>query len=162
MEKLDSVFRESLRLNSFVTVGLNRIVTAKDGLTTPSGVRVPKGTTVGVPSYAVLQDSSIYEDAQTFKPFRFAEARDEMKGSEYVQRARLSFATTNNDYLVFGHGRNACPGRFFAANELKLVLAHLVMNYDIEQLRTRPGNIWFGVNRVPPFKATIRIRKRAN
>ncbi|RFU77513.1 ent-kaurene oxidase [Trichoderma arundinaceum] len=159
MEKLDSVFRESVRLNSFVTVGLNRVVTAKGGVTTPSGVHIPKGASICVPSYAVLQDSSIYEDAQTFKPFRFAEARNE-EGLDYVQRARKAFATTSTDYLVFGHGRNACPGRFFAANELKLILAYLVMNYDIEQLSTRPRNMWLGLNRIPSFRATIRIKRR--
>jgi cytochrome P450 len=29
-----------------------------------------------------------------------------------------------------GHGRNACPGRFLASNELKVALVHLVLKYD--------------------------------
>ncbi|KAK4033274.1 cytochrome P450 [Parachaetomium inaequale] len=159
MQKLDSVMRESARLNSFVTIGLSRAVVAKDGIVTPSGVRIPRGLTVNVPSYPVFQDSDIYPDAQEFKPFRFAEQRSD-ESVEYVKRAAKAFATTSTDYLAFGHGRNACPGRFFASNELKLMLAHLVLSYDMEIGGDRPRNSWFGLNRVPPLQATIRIKKR--
>ncbi|KAK4120990.1 cytochrome P450 [Parathielavia appendiculata] len=159
MQKLDSVMRESARLNSFVTVGLNRAVAAKDGLVTPDGIRIPRGATVSVPSYPIFHDSAVYPDADEFKPFRFAEQRSDAS-IEYVQRAAKAFATTSTDFLAFGHGRNACPGRFFAANELKLMLAHLVLNYDVELGGERPRNTWFGLNRVPPLQATIRIKRR--
>ncbi|KAK0638467.1 putative cytochrome P450 [Cercophora newfieldiana] len=161
MQKLDSVFRESARLNSFATVGLARRVVAKDGITTPSGIKLPYGTTLIVPSYTILHDDSIYPDAEEFKPFRFSEQRSDEKVG-YVKRAAKQFATTSTEYLAFGHGRNACPGRFFAANELKLILAHVVMNYDFEITGkgSRPRNKWYGMVRVPPMQATIRIRKR--
>ena len=38
--------------------------------------------------------------------------------------------------MSFGFGRHACPGRFFAANEIKLILARLLLDYDI---RMPPG-----------------------
>ncbi|KAK4444584.1 cytochrome P450 [Podospora aff. communis PSN243] len=161
MEKLDSVMRESARLNSFVTIGLPRRVVAKDGITTPSGVKLPYNSTVIVPSYTVLHDDERYPDAEEFKPFRFAEQRsDETVG--YVKRAGKQFATTSTDFLTFGHGRYACPGRFFAANELKLILGHVVMNYDFEVTGkgSRPRNKWYGMVRIPPMEAKIRIRKR--
>lgn len=31
-----------------------------------------------------------------------------------------------------GHGRHACPGRFFASAELKVVLVHILREYDIK------------------------------
>jgi len=159
MEKLDSVLRESARLNSFVTIGIPRRVVAKDGVTTPSGVKLPYNTTVAVPSYTVLHDEETYPDAHEFKPFRFSEQRsDENVG--YVKRAGKQFATTSKEYLAFGHGKHACPGRFFAANELKLILAHVVMNYDFEIQESRPRNKWYGMVRVPPMEAKMRIRKR--
>ncbi|KAK0609580.1 cytochrome P450 [Bombardia bombarda] len=159
MHKLDSVFRESARLNSFVTVGLGRAVVAKEGITTPSGVHIPQGYSVAVPSYPVLQDNDVYPDAQSFVPFRFSDERKD-ESIDYVKRAGKAFATTSNEYLAFGHGRNACPGRFFAANELKLMLAHVVMTYDLEIKGTRERNKWYGLNRVPPMEATIRVRRR--
>ncbi|KAI2621684.1 cytochrome P450 [Hypoxylon sp. NC1633] len=187
MEKLDSVMRESQRVNSFVTVGTSRLVVREGGVLTPGGVRVPRGAVVCTPSYPVFHDPEVYPDPYDFKPFRFAEKRAAgpcaaegqngngngngvMKGEEkeksssssYVQRARQAFATTSHDYLAFGHGRHACPGRFFAASELKLMLAYIVMNYDFdfETSRGRPENFWFGMNRIPPMKATIRVRRR--
>ena len=161
MVKLDSVMRESARLNSFVTVGLSRRVVAEDGVTTPSGAHLPRGTTIAVPSYSVLRDDAVYPDADQFKPFRFSdERRDE--SVDYVKRAAKSFATTSKDYLAFGHGRNACPGRFFAANELKLMLAHIVTHYDFELTDSRPRNKWFGLNRIPPMQARIRVKRRVS
>jgi cytochrome P450 len=41
------------------------------------------------------------------------------------------FTSTAADSLYFGHGKHACPGRFFAATELRLLLAHLVTHYDL-------------------------------
>jgi cytochrome P450 len=159
MEKLDSTLRESARLNSFVTVGLGRTVVAPEGVTTPSGVHIPCGAQVFCHAYPVFRDPKNYEDPLEFKPFRFAEKRHE-EGVEYVKRARNAFATTSNEYLAFGHGRNACPGRFFAANEIKLLLAHLILSYDFEPVEERPKNKWFGLSRVPPMKTMIRVKRR--
>ncbi|KAK3377508.1 cytochrome P450 [Podospora didyma] len=162
MEKLDSTLRESQRMNSFVTLGLGRRVMAKDGITAPSGVRLPYGMDISVPGYTVFKDNVLYPDADQFQPFRFSQQRrDLMERSEsYLKSAGKAWATTSNEYIAFGHGRNACPGRFFASSELKLMLAHIVMNYDFEMQETRPKNLWFGINRVPPMKATIRVKKR--
>jgi len=159
MEKLDSALCESLRLNSFMILGLGRIVAAKDGITTPSGVHLPRGTSISVPTYTVLHDNDIFPDAWEYKPFRFAELRHE-DGVQYVKRARNAFSATSNDYLVWGHGKGACIGRFFAANNLKIILGYVIMHYDFELLACRPRNMWVGFYRIPPMKATIRVRRR--
>ncbi|KAI1138785.1 cytochrome P450 [Hypoxylon sp. FL0543] len=169
MEKLDSVMRESQRLNSFVTVATSRTVVNKNGVDTPDGVHIAKGTVVCAPSYPVFHDPAVYPEPEEFKPFRFAEKRaqpssnTDQKGekeSSYVERARQAFATTSPEYCAFGHGRHACPGRFFASSELKLMLAYIIMNYDIQIQEKRPENFWFGINRIPPMKATIKVRRR--
>lgn len=43
-----------------------------------------------------------------------------------------------------------------------MLLSHLVQNYDIEPLPSRPKNQWFGQNVIPPMKQTIRVRRKAN
>ena len=164
MIKLDSVFRESARLNTSVAVGLRRKVVAKEGLTPPSGVHIPYGNICAVPSLAVLTDDRVYPDAGTFHPFRFVEQRHDIdtgdRPKDHVTSTRLTFPATSNDYLAFGNGRQACPGRFFAASELKLMLAYVLMNYDLEMLGTRPPGRWIGVLRIPATDATIRVRRR--
>lgn len=123
MHKLDSTLRESTRLNSIVSLGIGRKVMAKEGLDTPSGVHVDYWRTVMVPHYSVLHDKNVYgEDADQFKPFRFSEQRAD-ESVNYVQRARKAFPTTSTEFLAFGHGKHACPGRFFATNEIKLLFA---------------------------------------
>jgi hypothetical protein len=52
------------------------------------------------------------------------------------------------------------PGRFFAANQMKLTLAHIALYYEIEQPPKRPENLWFASSMGPPFSQTIRVRRR--
>lgn len=176
MRRLDSVFRESQRLNSFIVVATARAVVAREGVLTPSGVRVAPGNTLCGPAYPVFHDAEVYADPEEFKPFRFAEMRAEEDdcangdggkaggggggGEAYVKKARQAFATTSPEYVAFGHGRHACPGRFFASSELKLMLAYLIMHYDFEPQPSRPENVWFGLTRIPPMQATIRVKRR--
>ena len=164
MEKLDSAFRESARLNTLTAVALRRVVVAKDGLTTPSGVHIPCGNFCAVPSLAVLTDAKKYSLPESFDPFRFVDLRRDVNSGErlpdHVERSRMSFPATSNDYLAFGNGRQACPGRFFAAAELKLMLAYILLHYDFEMLPKRPSDTWVGILRVPSPSAKVRVKRR--
>ena len=40
--------------------------------------------------------------------------------------------TVTKDSLEFGYGKHACPGRFFAVNEIKLILANLLLRFDFK------------------------------
>jgi hypothetical protein len=76
---------------------------------------------------------------------------------------KFDIATTSVDSLPFGHGKHSCPGRYFAACELKLILAHLVMNYDVklENDGVRPQDMWVATNCVPNPNAKVFFRRRA-
>lgn len=50
------------------------------------------------------------------------------------------------------------PGRFFVAHELKIMFAHLIMNYEIKPITEKPAQKWVGRNFIPP-KVVIEIRK---
>jgi hypothetical protein len=53
-------------------------------------------------------------------------------------------------------------GRFFAATELKTMLAHILINYDVkaETEGVRPPDEWLGVSTFPNRQGKIFIRKR--
>ncbi|KAK3315822.1 cytochrome P450 [Apodospora peruviana] len=153
MPKLDSLIRESLRLNLVSTFGVPRLVVAKTGFTTLSGVHIPRGNIVAVAGKNIAKDEAIYPDAETYKPFRFAQ-------TDGVKTGVAAAATTSPEYLPFGHGKHACPGRFFAASEMKLILGWMIMNYDVEHLDKRPDDIYAGPARLPPMTAKIRVRRR--
>ena len=57
---------------------------------------------------------------------------------------------------------SSSPGRFFAANELRAMLAYIVMNYDLRMVNgaSRPENFFFAVSMVPPQSTRILVRKR--
>jgi hypothetical protein len=53
------------------------------------------------------------------------------------------------------------PGRFFAANEVKALLAHILVNYDIklEEGKRAPRTVIVGSIRMPE-RANVMFRKR--
>ena len=143
------------------TFGVPRLVVGRDGFVTRSGLVIPRGNIVAVPGKNIARDERVYDDAGTFKPFRFAEKRKE-EGVEFIKRARQAAPTTTAEFLPFGHGKHACPGRFFAVSEMKLILGYMVMNYDVEILDERPADIYVGVAKLPPLASKIRVRRREN
>lgn len=52
------------------------------------------------------------------------------------------------------------PGRFFAAHNMKLVLAEILQKYDIDYLPERPKGKHISDFLEPPAKAKITIRRR--
>ena len=173
MVKVDSFIKESQRLNAarcstsfhirratynnsppfLPTVSMARIV--REPFTFSDGTHLPKGTFIAVPSHANHLDESNYPDATSFVPFRFIDkAKRESTGR------KVDMTATSPNFLAFGHGRHACPGRFFAAMELKLMLALIVMKYDVKLDGPHPKNLWVGTSCVPNPKGEVLFRKR--
>ncbi|KAI6359418.1 hypothetical protein MCOR25_007073 [Pyricularia grisea] len=120
MVLLDSFLKESQRLHSGLVV-LERVALKDTAL--PDGRLIPRGSHIMVDSMD-LWNSEIYPDATKFDGRRFLKKREAGdNASQFVQ--------SSPDYHVFGGGRHICPGRFFAAQELKLVLAHVLVKYDV-------------------------------
>jgi len=88
---------------------------------------------VAVPSGHMHLDNELYENAQVFNPFRFSDMCNE--AGEGIKHY---FVSTSPEYLPFGHGKDACPGRFFAADELKSMLAHVLVTYDVKPENDKP------------------------
>ena len=75
------------------------------------------------------------------------------------------FANADGTNMNFGAGRYACPGRFFAAMELKLLLAHLLLKFDFQfpPGSSRPSLLVIDefVAPLPWAKVMVRRRLRA-
>ncbi|CDO73436.1 hypothetical protein BN946_scf185013.g71 [Trametes cinnabarina] len=155
MWKLDSFLRESQRHNGINIISLSR--KAMQDVTLSDGTLIPRGALVVAASTPLHLDNNIYPDAEAFDPFRFARER-EREG----QSSKHQYVNTSVDYIAFGHGKHACPGRFFAANELKAMLAFMVLNYDIKfgGDGKRPPNMHWGPTIVPAPNAQVLFRKR--
>ena len=144
---MDSFIRESLRANPIGEVGLERTITAQDGFTFSNGLHIPRGAILAAPLKAIQHDPGNYPGG--FNPRRALEDPN-----------RPSVTTISPEFLNFGLGRPACPGRWFAVNMQKLALAHLLLEYDFQRVEARP----LGVRKVtlvePCGRSKIVLRRR--
>jgi cytochrome P450 len=174
LRKLDSFIKESQRLSppglgkcnsiphileiivtySSSIVAMRRLVLSDIILS--DGTTLPKGTSIAAPSWGVTQDSALWTDPDTFDGFRFAKLRD-VPGSENKHQ----FVMTGPDSLSFGYGTQACPGRFFASNEIKVLLSHILLNYDVKlETSKRPENRFFALSILPDTTAKVFFKRR--
>ncbi|KAJ0354917.1 hypothetical protein KNSL1_001203 [Colletotrichum chrysophilum] len=137
---------------------ITKPVTLKDGTT------LPTGTNIAVPMVGPLQDDSHYTDPNLFDPYRFVSIRDEMRSDplQYANKEQYQFVSSTKENMAFGFGRHACPGRFFAATEIKMLLARLLLEYDIRMpdgVQHRYENIVRGDMIEPDHTKTMLVRK---
>lgn len=167
--RLDSAIRESMRFSNFAQVLVERKVVAKEGVTNKAeGWHVPYGGLFALNLGGIQHDNDLYQNANIYDAFRFSRSREsyeaksqDQKGSEEgLKLKQMGMVTTGDSHLPFGHGRHACPGRFFVAHELKMALAYLFLNYDVKHLPERPKTKWIGAISVVAMDACIDVRRR--
>ncbi|KAM3530289.1 hypothetical protein MY4038_004971 [Beauveria bassiana] len=176
MRKCDSVAREAMRLNfPLGTRGSMRTV-LKDGLESPEGIKLQKGTTISWLASCAQVDADRFDNPQKFDPFRFSRASkdddddddddDDGKstGRNNKNTNKDAFVTTSPQYLPFGHGKHACPGRFMVDLMFKIILAQLLTHYDIgwpeDYQGKQPPSVWQGELSEPPPGARILVKRR--
>lgn len=178
MHKTDSLLKESQRFNpiflcippfldSLNTTHLqlhlvtwNRITDKP--ITLANGLHLPAGTRVAVPSNAILQDPSKVPgtDASIYDAFRYSRIREDREHPENAQKYLM--AKTDLDNLAFGYGKFACPGRFYAVNEMKMILARLLICFELRypEGKGRPESFTIDSDLYPDPSTRLLIRKR--
>ncbi|OOO08712.1 cytochrome P450 [Aspergillus oryzae] len=155
MPYMESTIRESLRLSPLSDRMLSRRVVHKGGITLPDGQFLPRGTWLAVAAVGVHRDERTYEDPDEYRPFRLFSEDTETKEAK-----AMLVPVTSEKFLAFGHGRHSCPGRWFAAHAMKLIIGYILVNYDIEPLEKRPVNSVVGQTIIPQLDVKIRVRRR--
>lgn len=151
---MDSFFRESLRHNGDF-LGMRHL--ALEDTKISSGHVIPKGSLVVcavdqihcderfLPDYEVTDEAKArYSPLDQFDAYRF-------------YGKNIKSTTLGLEYLAFGLGAHACPGRFFAANEIKYIISEIITRFNI---RTKSGKrakdfVLFGMARFPPLEPLI-------
>lgn len=153
LKKLDSFIKESHRMSPISLLNMRRKI--KQDIALHDGTLLPAGTHIAFPLNQVSYDKQLWGDPEVFDGFRCFKLR-ERAGNEN----RFQFVTTGVDNLDFGHGSHACPGRFFAANEIKTILIYLLENYEFkfEGRQQRPESLWTpgGYHPDPSIKILIK------
>ncbi|ETS73381.1 hypothetical protein PFICI_14986 [Pestalotiopsis fici W106-1] len=132
MKKLDSFLKETLRFCPASMASFQRKVLQTFSLS--DGHVIPAGITIEVPAVAVSFDPELFPQPEKFDPLRFYKLRQQARdgGGSGESAALNQFVSVSQNSLTFGYGRHACPGRFFAANELKMILSNMLLKYDIK------------------------------
>lgn len=164
MSKLDSFIKEAMRHSGMANAGVPGRKVLKD-FTFSNGIVVPAGYSVSLASSGIHFDPDNYEDPDTFKGFRFHEIANAASDSGKVgaEQLKSKVASLDPTWLMFGQGRNACPGRFFAINEVKAIVTHILLNHDLKlpgDVREPEPGFWFAGQRAPSHGASIIFRKR--
>jgi cytochrome P450 len=161
MKKLDSVLKETLRFHPPGTGSFARKVLKPFNLS--SGEHIPKGVVIEVPAHAIARDPSVFANPDDFDGLRFYNLRQEAREKGEIEAAAQNqFVSVSQSSLTFGYGRHACPGRFLAANEIKMIVATAVMMFDMqleEGAEGRYRNFEFGGTSVPDPSKTLRFKR---
>lgn len=104
-------------------------MTLSDGLVLPKDVYI-----------AVVNSGCIGCEDEPFDGFRYAKSH---AGQESSKARQSWYTSTDRKHISFGQGRHACPGRLVAAMEMKLVLAEMLMRYDISFVESGEMNLGF-------------------
>ncbi|KAK0615418.1 Cytochrome P450 monooxygenase pyr3 [Lasiodiplodia hormozganensis] len=123
LKLLDSCLKESQRISNFGPTSLHRRV--ERPVTLSDGTFLPKGCITAFPTL-VMHDPEMYGP----DPLKFDGRRYLRMRQQPGQENKGQFVTTSADHFGFGHGKFACPGRFMAANVLKIMIVHLLLRYD--------------------------------
>ncbi|KAF7337628.1 Ent-kaurene oxidase [Mycena sanguinolenta] len=156
MRILDSTLREVGRFYALGVVGLNRVLIKPASLV--DGTVVPSGYNITIPLKPIHFDESVYPEPYKFDCFRFSKLR----ASERTD-LKYGFTRVEKDFVPFGLGKHACPGRFFASMELKIILSHLLLNYDLSLpggAKEAPKPMFFNSTVIPDTKACVVLKPR--
>ncbi|KAF5000635.1 hypothetical protein FDECE_11172 [Fusarium decemcellulare] len=153
LKLLDSCMKESLRLNILspsesILASSFRFARAEDSITLSDGISIPKGAHITIPTYHMRDPEVFGETADRFDGHRFLRMR-QRSGEEN----RWQYVSTSPECLSFGHGTHACPGRFFASNEIKIAMVQLLLNFDWRVAEKPPESIF--ASRFVPDPATL-------
>lgn len=107
-------------------------------------------------------DPDVYKRPEEFDAWRYVKLADQTG-----DRNHWLFVTTSPDQIGFGHGVHACPGRFFAANEIKITSTFMLLRYDwkiegIEQRRKerKLSIVYIGDNCFLDPKIKVEFKRR--
>src|SRR5882672_9181049 len=102
-----------------------------DDYTFSDGTKIPAGTNLSVSITNTHLNPDNYENPSEFDGFRFCKMKDSGDAEGWSSK-KFDMVATSPQFLGFGHGRQACPGRFFATAVLKMMFAYILVTYDLK------------------------------
>ncbi|KAJ9053664.1 hypothetical protein DSO57_1022067 [Entomophthora muscae] len=123
MVHLNSAIRETLRHRGH-HLGQWRITSKHQVLR--NGMEIPEGALLALDGTSLHFNEKDYPSPHEYKPFRFV-------------GTGLIATRVNGSFIGFGAGRHACPGRFFAVQEVTSIISTLLRKCDFSIVDGKPG-----------------------
>lgn len=137
-------------------MAVTRVATSSFGLS--DGTWIPKGTYIAVAGEGMALDPSFYKEPEKFDGRRFLDVDGEPLSPEQ------QFHGIEAGNGMWGAGRLTCPGRHYASALSKIIIANLLLKYDISfpegQKEKRPG-MEDDANLLPDMAQTIVLEERS-
>jgi cytochrome P450 len=143
-----------------ILVAFNRKVLQDHKLS--DGKVIPKSSWIAVAAGPLMLTESQFPEPLKFDGFRYDRMRQQEDSESQSAIAKTSHFTSTGVYsLVFGHGRFACPGRFFAGLESKIMLINILENYELRlpEGTSRPINLVYADAGIPDPTKEVLFRK---
>ncbi|CAL5871344.1 uncharacterized protein PFLUO_LOCUS5594 [Penicillium psychrofluorescens] len=153
LQLMDSMLKESQRLKPISITSMRRL--ASDNIQLSDGTKILKDSYLLVANER-MWNSEFYENPDTFDAHRFLNLR-KVPGHE----TSAQLVSPSPEHMAFGLGKHACPGRFFAANEAKIALCHILLKYDLKAAAGPAPQIRrYGLSMNADPLAQVMIRRR--
>ncbi|KAK8021976.1 hypothetical protein PG993_012743 [Apiospora rasikravindrae] len=157
--RVDSALKESFRLHPLSLKSVERKVMGDTGFLIADSGTVPKGSVVGLPIWEIHQDPDNYgPNAASYDPFRYSRAIE--TGAASAAPKAYAATTPSSDFLHFGLGRHACPGRFIAVQMLKMDIAYLLRNYEVQPIAKKPPILFQNLALLPQKNFVLKVRRK--
>ncbi|EQL03607.1 cytochrome P450 [Ophiocordyceps sinensis CO18] len=145
---LDSFIKESSRLTPVESMSVRRCALKPFSLS--DGTKVAPGEWACAPSGAINTSAEHYPRPEEFSGFRFVDPAELPGASAPTQPKPSKLTDVDYTFLMWGTGRMACPGRYYASAFMKVVVAQLLLNYDFTLVNPEaPRWISWRVARIP-------------
>ncbi|RYC65201.1 hypothetical protein CHU98_g963 [Xylaria longipes] len=156
---LDSFMKESARLTPVESMSMRRAATQP--FTFADGTKLAVGDWACTPVRAIMQSAEYYPNPLGFNGFRFARPDDLTSTLEpgtkfdFIQPEPSKLVDVSQAWHVWGMGRMACPGRYYAAAVMKVIMSQIIMNYDCHLVNPSASRWFTWRSTMLPKKDTI-------
>ncbi|KAL8227066.1 hypothetical protein R6Q57_016898 [Mikania cordata] len=137
---LEAIIKETLRLHPVVPLSVPH-----------ERLQHPKGTRLMVNLSTIHRDPNTWSNPHRFQPERFLTSHQDLdvKGQHF-------------DLLPFGAGRRMCPGDTFALHEMRLTLASLIQQFQLETPSNEPVDMSesFGITVIKQMPLEVLLAPR--
>ncbi|KAJ7707330.1 cytochrome P450 [Mycena rosella] len=145
LEYLDWFIKETQRLYNPVYQPTRQ---AMKDVIMPGGILIPKDSQVTVALHSLMKNPEHWKDPLTFDPDRW--------GTEEVRKRH------KHAYIPFAAGGRGCIGFNFALQEIKIILARIVLNFQI--INTTEGSVIYDpdFSLYRPLNFHMKLRKQVD